>query len=100
FGSLYLGRFCLGWVMTFFWEALVIFILAYYFKSSPGPARRKYAWALGILLGTGFFVSVSWISVALSVSLAVFFFSREDKGTYTRFFLPVLILAGLFLYLF
>ena len=71
FWPLYIGRFANNETFSSFWEYLVFLFLVLYLKNTSKSSAWKYALALGVLTGLGFFNFVVWVVVALLVVLTV-----------------------------
>src|SRR5581483_1742139 len=61
----YTGRFCMPTGFCLFWEILALTLLAHFLKAPAGQNRKYAAFALGLCLGLGFFVSPLWILLGL-----------------------------------
>ncbi len=71
FWPVFLGRFSHNSVLMIFFEAIVLWFLAKFYKADSTRERTGFAIALGICLGLGFYTYFGWPFVALWVFLAV-----------------------------
>ena len=100
FWPLYAGRICQPTAAMLLAQVLALACLAAYARAGREKDRRKWSWACGAMTGLGFYASIAWPVVALSV-LMVFlhrYWNRpEERGCFWRFLGSLLVTATPFL---
>ena len=104
FGSLFIGRLCLGHSLEILFQFGSFAILGAWLNLGPGKKRLAAAFGLGLLAGGGFFTLLHWAMMAAFLGLAVLWLLWRDARDRWRlgaaFGLPFGLLAGAFLFLF
>jgi hypothetical protein len=77
FWPLYTGRFSHQGSLLLLWEFLVLGKAGRIASATASGGTQKYGWGLGLLAGLGFYTFTSWPTVALVLTLWVFFFHRK-----------------------
>jgi hypothetical protein len=101
FWPIYTGRLCSIYALAFLFEFLAFWLLGLYGRQPKSPAREKFAWAMGLCVGLGFFTSILWPMVAFAVA-AAFLLSRlgNNRGESLGFFLPASLGGAAFAFLY
>lgn len=96
FWPLYAGRFSLMTSLIPFWECLALYLLGVMVNASD---RRKMPWSilLGLVVGTGFYIHLSWIPISVVIGFAVLIFEWNKKTSlfYFCFFMMTVVLTFL-----
>ena len=77
FWPLYVGRFSHQGSLLLLWEMLVLGAAGRLVSTAIPSAQKKIGLGLGFLVGLGFYTFTSWPTVALVLTLWVFFFHRK-----------------------
>jgi len=89
FWPLYLGRFSLMTSLIPFWECLILWLLGIFLKAPPSH-QMPWTVFLGLLVGMGFYIHISWIPIAAIIGLALLVFEWNKKRTLNLFYFFVL----------
>jgi hypothetical protein len=90
-------------VVVLFWTVMTFMVFGIFIRPSSHSASRLIAFALGLVVGLGFFTGAAWPVVALSIVGAMAVSIRRKGWMDTKALLsmasPLVILAGLFFFL-
>lgn len=98
FWHLYTGRLCLPMGLLFLWQILTYWVLAIFLVQSRPRQKSLWAALLGLVTGLGFWTSIAWPFVLVSLIPAVWLVGKKRGNTYQV--VPLLFLSILLIFSF
>ncbi len=95
FWPFYAGRYSLMTVLIPFWECLAFYFLGKYLNA-PLKDQKTGSLFLGMIVGAGFYIHISWPPIAGFIGLVVLAVSLKRKSGFSHFF--IFSMAAIFLF--
>ena len=80
FWPMFVGRFGNQQILTLLAECFLLYLLGKFLNATPGKNRTQATLGLGLTVGLGFYIYISWIAVAFMTSLSVLWKTGTNTG--------------------